>query len=397
VGVSHQARLAAIVAAPSKLDLGSSRDGKVLSLASDADLATLRATATAGPTTAAVLAAGGGPVEYALALADRVSAVLALVWLGDPAAGEALAAVLDAPECADRFVSKLTDLGRVAGVFDGHRALLEPWLVARLGSPEQPATRAAGWACGRLRVAPAGPRLLALARETFRPAHLADWPWDSGRYLAQAARCWPSQEVLDEIRGRAEVLTEGTLPIPSLVSGPADPGEAVAEMAASAPVGRYEWALEYSAAMLRTGAQQYSMLGALEARAPGSIPLIDEIVCTAPGYEGPGSALGTLATVAPELADRRAREHWRRFPSSALEVFGRVYRGTGDPGVIALVSVIAAERPLEGVDCVDALLWIGGDEALRAATGLMASLPAWIQGRGEVERRLERKLARAAQ
>jgi hypothetical protein len=71
-------------------------------------------------------------------------------------------------------------------------------------------------------------------------------------------------------------------------------------------------------------------------------------------------------------------------------------RRTADPEVVALVAGIAAERPLEGVRCVDALLRIGGDDALRVAAGLMASLPFWMQGRREVERRLERQLARAA-
>jgi hypothetical protein len=387
MGVSHQARLAAIVAAPSRLDLGSSRDGRVLALASDADRTALRAAGAAGS------AAVGVSAESRVSVADRVSAVMALVWLGDPAAGELLAAVLADPECTQVVVSKLTDLALVPEVLDPHRALVEPWLIERLGPPDEPLTRVTGWACGRLRVVRAGPRLLALAQESARPAYLVEWPWDSGRYLAQAARCWPSQQVLDEIRRRAEARPDGELPLPGVVSQPVD---AAAEMAAAAPAGRYEWALDYCAAVLRSGAQQYGMLDALEARAPESIPLLDGIVRSAPGDSGPGSALGVLARVAPELGARHAREQWRRFPSYALEVLGRVYRRTADPEVVALVAGIAAERPLEGVRCVDALLRVGGDDALRVAAGLMASLPFWMQGRRDVERRLERRLARAA-
>lgn len=383
MGISYRDRLAAIVASPSSLRLDHAIDTKVLAMANEADRAALRivAGAAAGPEIEAASKAPAGTVTAA----DRVVAVLALIWLRDPAAHRLLAAVLADPACEQLAASRLPDLAEVPEVVDECRAALEPWLVARLGHADEQLTRNAGWACGRLRVVAAGPRLLELAREAEPVAYRRQWPRDSEHYLAQAARCWPSGEVVDEIRAR---LGAGPDQRP-----PSRPAEAAAEIAANAPVD-YEWALRWCADTLVSGAQDQGMLAALAARAPGSIPLLDEVIRHAPGDDGPGAALEVMARVDPATAGRYARERWRRFPPYALRVLGRVYRGTADPAVVELVAAIAAERPAERVRCADALLLVGGGEALAAAGRLVSSLPGRASGRRDVERRLERKLAR---
>ncbi|RZS37677.1 hypothetical protein EV193_105235 [Herbihabitans rhizosphaerae] len=320
------ARLAALVACPSEVYLLDEPD-KTLAKMTDADRATLRATAAGGPEV------------------ERVAAAIVLARAGDEHAAAALAEVITDPVCRREAHLHLNHLGRIA--FAAHADLLTPWLLDLLDNGDEVDRRSAAGSCGYLRVSAAGPRMLRLAREGIAAIRAGgEHSWDPQWFLHWAAEAWPTREVSDEVR--AWMDRDDYRPV-----------EAIPPLAARG----FEWALRWCAE--NVGAHGISSAAdALVERGADSVPLLEEALRVP---RPAGGALVTLARIDLAKAGAHARADWPLFPEQAAEVLGEAHAGTADDGVVDLVlTILDRERYVEET-CAQALVRIGGPRALAGA------------------------------
>ncbi|MPZ25114.1 MAG: hypothetical protein GEV12_01345 [Micromonosporaceae bacterium] len=310
-----------------------------------------------------VLSEAGEPPREALRVAaldgdaeDRIPAVVALARMGDERAREALAGLLAEAALAGRVAAELESLGHAYG---GLADLAEPWLIGALASDDERTRRSAAQTCGRLRVAGAGPALVALAGSEPSDRFAA-------RCALAAARASPRREVLVEVDRQWKSGRErGSLSL------------ALVELAARGPAGVYEQSLRRCADLLaersHDGSLPRALVGVLTARGAESQPLLDKVVRRSRHSEAVALALEALVAIDPELAERRARKVWRKSPHGAIAVWAKRYAGTGDAGAIDWVRRAGDHRSGSvRRDAVVALVGIGGQAAAEAAAELAA-------------------------
>ncbi|MEU9112047.1 hypothetical protein AB0D04_09700 [Streptomyces sp. NPDC048483] len=345
-------RLAALLAAPSNIDFMDERDLRLLAKVTEEDRAELRAGALSGGTWPGF----------------RVKAVVALVRLRDGAARDLLAAVLADQECLQVALSNIEYVG---DGFGDHEELITPWLLGLLDSDDRYLRRCAALACERLGVAAAGPRLLELAQAGLADLRVGreEYVGDPLIFLTAAARIWPGREVAQEVRRwldrpGAKNRTECW------------PGKPLRLIAERAEPGVYEEALQRCAEEVLSGAANSTVKGLLS-RGQEGLPLLDRAVREAPDHAA-GRALEALAKLDPDRAAHYALEDWRRFPESAMAVLGEVFREkAAHPEVVDLVVRISDEcRPWLDTECVEALVNIGGPDAVAAARGVVERFAA---------------------
>lgn len=306
------------------------------------------------------------------AIEDRAKAVVILARLGDEAARPALAELLN----GSRELPVVAAMAYLGPAAERHLDLLTPWLLAMLDPPDPWAFGLAARACGALRLAAAGPSLVALVRAADAASGTSVVTGDAVALLDAMACAWPSREA-------AEVVREWLARHPD-DGGPLGfsprPLRAMAEIARRGADGDREWAarwcLDWLGSRAYGGNDTAEMSAALAFCGEWVVPLVEQAALTAPEPTGRESVFTALAALDGELAGRFAREHWSRFPRVAVAFLATRHRGTGEPGVVALLEEIAGR--VYGIDatCAWALVQVGGPRARQAAERIAGAAAA---------------------